>query len=372
MSFIIFAGSVEFATVSWLLGNFDPVNIFFLTLMINARHLFYGLSMLEKYNIPQKEAKEYVEQIERHGLPLIKGSSSINAEIRRVKERIALLEKSKESEDENFDIENGRILVNKEAQRVQIFFDNIPDANTRDALKKRAFKWAPSAKAWQSPLTGNAIDAVKYLIKDGVLVKKAPAKETGPVKSKEKKDEKTAKEIKKEDDLELTAEGRKALVERAMYYTRIRKKGRSYDEMYKNAKDLGEKHIDLIFNLSYLNPKGLMISDFIYDNVNKEECLKMVNWTGEARRLYPDLDNKYEDFFRDLRLQDFYKKETKEFFFKGIVDWHTKRTKRAAFLKSILDKYNLICFTEFLTFIKKSPIYRFKRVIFLCMNKFKT
>ena len=171
---------------------------------------------------------------------------------------------------------------------------------------------------------------------------KAPAKETGPVKVKEKKDKKTAEEIKKEDDLELTAEGRKALVERAMYYTRIRKKGRSYDEMYKNAKDLGEKHIDLIFNLSYLNPKGLMISDFIYDNVNKEECLKMVNWTGEARRLYPDLDNKYEDFFRDLRLQDFYKKETKEFFFKGIVDWHTKRTKRAAFLKSILDKYNIV------------------------------
>ena len=52
MSFIIFAGSVEFATVSWLLGSFDPVNIFFLTLMINARYLFYGLSMLEKYNIP--------------------------------------------------------------------------------------------------------------------------------------------------------------------------------------------------------------------------------------------------------------------------------------------------------------------------------
>lgn len=52
MSFIIFAGSVEFATVSWLLGSFDPVNIFFLTLMINARHLFYGLSTLEKYNIP--------------------------------------------------------------------------------------------------------------------------------------------------------------------------------------------------------------------------------------------------------------------------------------------------------------------------------
>ena len=131
-------------------------------------------SVFEKYNIPQKEAEEYVEQIERLGHPLIIGISSISAEIRRVKERITLLEKSKASEDENFDIENGRILVNKEAQRVQIFFDNIPDANTRDALKKRAFKWAPSAKAWQRTLTGNAIDAVKYLIKDGVLIKKKP------------------------------------------------------------------------------------------------------------------------------------------------------------------------------------------------------
>ena len=30
MSFIIFAGSVEFATVSWLLGSFEPINIYYL------------------------------------------------------------------------------------------------------------------------------------------------------------------------------------------------------------------------------------------------------------------------------------------------------------------------------------------------------
>lgn len=144
-------------------------------------------SVFEKYNIPQKEAKEYVSQIERHGIPLIRGNASINAEIRRVKERIASLEKSKATEDENFDIENGRILVNKEAQRVQIFFDNIPDANTREALKKRSFKWAPSVKAWQRTLTGNAIDAVRYLIKDGVLVKKNSEEVVMSVKSKEEK-----------------------------------------------------------------------------------------------------------------------------------------------------------------------------------------
>ena len=149
-------------------------------------------SVFEKYNIPQKEAKEYVSQIERHGIPLIRGNASINAEIRRVKERIASLEKSKATEDENFDIENGRILVNKEAQRVQIFFDNIPDANTREALKKRAFKWAPSVKAWQRTLTGNAIDAVRYLIKDGVLVKKNSEEVVMSVKSREEKGENEA------------------------------------------------------------------------------------------------------------------------------------------------------------------------------------
>ena len=149
-------------------------------------------SVFEKYNIPQKEAKEYVSQIERHGIPLIRGNASINAEIRRVKERIASLEKSKASEDENFDIENGQILVNKEAQRVQIFFDNIPDANTREALKKRSFKWAPSVKAWQRTLTGNAIDAVKYLIKDGVLVKKNSEEVVMSVKSREEKGENEA------------------------------------------------------------------------------------------------------------------------------------------------------------------------------------
>jgi len=52
MSLTIFAGSAEFVTVSWLLGPFAPLKALLLTLMINARHLFYGLSMLEKYNIP--------------------------------------------------------------------------------------------------------------------------------------------------------------------------------------------------------------------------------------------------------------------------------------------------------------------------------
>ena len=49
MSLTIFAGSMEFVTVALLLGAFNPLQALALTLMINARHLFYGISMLDKY-----------------------------------------------------------------------------------------------------------------------------------------------------------------------------------------------------------------------------------------------------------------------------------------------------------------------------------
>ena len=49
MSLLIFAGSVEFVAVNMLLGAFDPLQALVMTVMINARHLFYGISMLDRY-----------------------------------------------------------------------------------------------------------------------------------------------------------------------------------------------------------------------------------------------------------------------------------------------------------------------------------
>ena len=49
MSLTIFAGSMEFVTVELLLGAFNPLQALAMTLMINARHLFYGISMLDKF-----------------------------------------------------------------------------------------------------------------------------------------------------------------------------------------------------------------------------------------------------------------------------------------------------------------------------------
>lgn len=49
MSAIAFCGSMQFVAITLLTVAFDPVQAFLLSLMVNARHLFYGISMLEKY-----------------------------------------------------------------------------------------------------------------------------------------------------------------------------------------------------------------------------------------------------------------------------------------------------------------------------------
>ena len=45
----VYGGALEFVIVSMLAGPFAPLQTFLMALMIQARHLFYGIAMLEKY-----------------------------------------------------------------------------------------------------------------------------------------------------------------------------------------------------------------------------------------------------------------------------------------------------------------------------------
>lgn len=49
MSVIIYSGALEFAAIPLLGAAFDPAGAFVMGLMISARHLFYGIPMLKKY-----------------------------------------------------------------------------------------------------------------------------------------------------------------------------------------------------------------------------------------------------------------------------------------------------------------------------------
>ena len=46
---VVYTGSMEFLLVSILLAPFNPFSVLATTLMVGARHIFYGLTMLTKY-----------------------------------------------------------------------------------------------------------------------------------------------------------------------------------------------------------------------------------------------------------------------------------------------------------------------------------
>lgn len=48
MCLFVFAGSLQYLAVPFFAAAFNPLYAFLLTIMVNARHLFYGLSMLDK------------------------------------------------------------------------------------------------------------------------------------------------------------------------------------------------------------------------------------------------------------------------------------------------------------------------------------
>lgn len=50
MSVFVYAGSLQYASIPMLAASVHPLYAFLMALMINARHLFYGISMLGKYH----------------------------------------------------------------------------------------------------------------------------------------------------------------------------------------------------------------------------------------------------------------------------------------------------------------------------------
>jgi hypothetical protein len=133
------------------------------------------LSVFKKYNIDKETTETIVKHIDNGGSPTEKEMYNwftmpyLNRDIKEVEKRIAILEKNQSQGEKETLIEGGKIVYNGEAQRLQIFFDGVPSKEVREALKAHAFKWAPTAKAWQRTLTENAKYAVNTLIKNGTL-----------------------------------------------------------------------------------------------------------------------------------------------------------------------------------------------------------
>lgn len=89
--------------------------------------------------------------------------SNNNASIRQVKARIEELKKQAETIYIGWDFEGGFVDVDRDANRLQVFFDDKPEREVCTAMRHAGFRWAPTVGAWQRQLNSNAIYAANQL-----------------------------------------------------------------------------------------------------------------------------------------------------------------------------------------------------------------
>ena len=71
----------------------------------------------------------------------------------------------KVQEPKEIKFEDGRVVLNYNEDRIQIFHDKKPEQEMIQSLKKRVFKWSPKMVCWQRKLTLNAIYDAENILK---------------------------------------------------------------------------------------------------------------------------------------------------------------------------------------------------------------
>jgi 4-azaleucine resistance transporter AzlC len=55
MSLVVYAGAMQFIAVSFFYGGIGLIQIAIMTLLVNIRHIFYGLSLLDRFSVMGKK-----------------------------------------------------------------------------------------------------------------------------------------------------------------------------------------------------------------------------------------------------------------------------------------------------------------------------
>ncbi len=92
--------------------------------------------------------------------------TNIGATIRETKKRIERLENQEKIQFGEIDFNGGRIIHNKQINRIQFLFDSIPSEDIRQILKSHGFHWSKREQAWQREFNQNCIRATKRILED--------------------------------------------------------------------------------------------------------------------------------------------------------------------------------------------------------------
>src|SRR5580704_6647125 len=88
-----------------------------------------------------------------------------SANIRRLEKRLAAIQNTQNDETTEERFTNGVCLVdNVEANRLQIFFPDMPSEEIRRELKRNGFHWSPTVGAWQRHRSNRAMYLAKLIL----------------------------------------------------------------------------------------------------------------------------------------------------------------------------------------------------------------
>ncbi len=97
------------------------------------------------------------------------GLQNNNANMKRIEARIKELEAKEQNRqnepEKEFSFNGGKVIMNYEADRIQIKHDSRPNQEVITLMKRNGYKWSPTNQAWQRQLTANAIYVTKHLLK---------------------------------------------------------------------------------------------------------------------------------------------------------------------------------------------------------------
>jgi hypothetical protein len=89
--------------------------------------------------------------------------SNLSGNIRSVKERISHLESLSKVEAAEWVFGDNKVLINKDLNRVQVFFPGKPSEEVRTKLKQNGFRWSHYEVAWQRHISRWALDIAKEI-----------------------------------------------------------------------------------------------------------------------------------------------------------------------------------------------------------------
>lgn len=85
-------------------------------------------------------------------------AASLSNNLAKIKATQAAIERHKamaEAEDKEIAFNGGRVVMCNADERMRFYFDEMPSAEVRALMKRKAFKWSPKNGAWQRQLTAN-------------------------------------------------------------------------------------------------------------------------------------------------------------------------------------------------------------------------